>query len=92
MMLERTQIVALKGHRSERYRQMRNEIIQRLGTIWLDERKDPIADLRQSTQFPCWRGFVRGFRGGNFRWHQLAGGLPPVLAVKLVYSLTYRHT
>jgi EAL domain-containing protein (putative c-di-GMP-specific phosphodiesterase class I) len=39
MMLERTQIVALKGQRSAKYKQMRKELIERLGEIWLNERK-----------------------------------------------------
>lgn len=38
MMLERTQIVALKGHGSAKYIQMRKELIDRLGEIWLSER------------------------------------------------------
>ncbi len=38
LMLERTQIVALKGQRSARYKQMRKELIERLGDIWLHER------------------------------------------------------
>ena len=36
MMLERTQIVALKGQNSAKYRQMRKELIERLGQIWLE--------------------------------------------------------
>ncbi|HWA94259.1 MAG TPA: EAL domain-containing protein [Terracidiphilus sp.] len=39
MMLERTQILALHGQRSPKYRQMRSELIERLGEIWLKERK-----------------------------------------------------
>ncbi|HTB97453.1 MAG TPA: EAL domain-containing protein [Terracidiphilus sp.] len=38
MMLERTQILALHGHRSPKYKQMRQELIERLGEIWLNER------------------------------------------------------
>jgi hypothetical protein len=38
-MLESTQIVALKGQRSARYKVMRKDLIERLGAIWLDERK-----------------------------------------------------
>jgi EAL domain-containing protein (putative c-di-GMP-specific phosphodiesterase class I) len=38
-MLESTQIVALKGKRSDRYKQMRKDLIEQLGAIWLDERK-----------------------------------------------------
>jgi len=38
-MLERTQIVALQGHRSRQYAHMRKELIERLGEIWLKERK-----------------------------------------------------
>lgn len=38
MMLERTQILALKGHGSAKYIQMRKELIDRLGAIWLLER------------------------------------------------------
>jgi len=37
-MLERTQILALQGQRSARYRQMRGELIERLGAIWIEER------------------------------------------------------
>lgn len=39
MMLERTQIVALKGQKSVNYKQMRKELIERLGEIWLNDRK-----------------------------------------------------
>ena len=39
MMLERTQIVALKGQKSANYKQMRKELIERLGEIWLNDRK-----------------------------------------------------
>lgn len=39
MMLERTQILALHGQRSPKYKQMRKELIERLGEIWLNERK-----------------------------------------------------
>jgi EAL domain-containing protein (putative c-di-GMP-specific phosphodiesterase class I) len=39
MMLERTQIVALKGRKSAKYRLMRKELIERLGEIWLQERR-----------------------------------------------------
>lgn len=39
MMLERTQILALHGHRSPKYRQTRKELIELLGRIWLEERK-----------------------------------------------------
>jgi len=38
MMLERTQIVALHGQRSQKYTQMRKELIERLGEIWLKDR------------------------------------------------------
>ena len=37
-MLERTQILALQGQRSAKYRQMRGELIERLGEIWIEER------------------------------------------------------
>lgn len=37
-MLERTQILALHGQRSPKYKQMRKELIERLGEIWLQER------------------------------------------------------
>lgn len=37
-MLERTQILALHGQRSPKYKQMRLELIERLGEIWLQER------------------------------------------------------
>ena len=37
-MLERTQILALHGQRSPKYKQMRKELIERLGEIWLHER------------------------------------------------------
>ena len=37
-MLERTQILALHGQRSAKYKQMRKELIERLGEIWLHER------------------------------------------------------
>lgn len=37
-MLERTQILALQGQRSAKYRQMRGELIERLGQIWIEER------------------------------------------------------
>ncbi len=37
-MVECTQIVALKGQRSHKYVQMRTELIDRLGAIWLTER------------------------------------------------------
>ncbi len=36
MMLERTQIVALKGQKSAKYKLMRKELIERLGQIWLE--------------------------------------------------------
>ena len=36
VMLERTQIVALKGQKSAKYKQMRNDLIERLGQIWLE--------------------------------------------------------
>jgi len=39
MTLERTQILALHGQRSAKYKQMRKELIERLGEIWLNERK-----------------------------------------------------
>jgi hypothetical protein len=39
MMLERTRIVALKGQKSAKYKQMRAELIQRLGATWLAKRK-----------------------------------------------------
>ena len=38
MMVERTQIVALHGHKSPRYAQMRKELIERLAEVWLAER------------------------------------------------------
>lgn len=38
MMVERTQIVALHGHQSPRYAQMRKELIERLAEVWLAER------------------------------------------------------
>jgi len=38
MMLERTQIVALQGQKSHKYIQMRKELIERLGAIWLEEK------------------------------------------------------
>lgn len=38
-MLERTQIVALQGQRSAGYRQMRSALIEYMGAIWLEERK-----------------------------------------------------
>jgi EAL domain-containing protein (putative c-di-GMP-specific phosphodiesterase class I) len=38
-MLERTQILALHGKRSPKYAKMRMELIERLGEIWLEERK-----------------------------------------------------
>jgi EAL domain-containing protein (putative c-di-GMP-specific phosphodiesterase class I) len=38
MMLERTQILALKGQKSAKYKQMRKELIERLGQIWLEEK------------------------------------------------------
>ncbi len=37
-LLERTQILALQGPRSPRYKQMRAQLIERLGAIWLQER------------------------------------------------------
>ncbi|MDE3199895.1 MAG: EAL domain-containing protein [Acidobacteriota bacterium] len=37
--LERTQILALQGHRNTKYRQMRDELIELLVRIWLEERK-----------------------------------------------------
>ncbi|HEX7728607.1 MAG TPA: EAL domain-containing protein [Terracidiphilus sp.] len=45
-MLERTQIVALQGQRSAKYRQMRSELIERMGEIWLEERKQAHATTR----------------------------------------------
>ncbi len=36
--LERTQIVALRGQKSLKYTQMRQELIEKLGEIWLKER------------------------------------------------------
>lgn len=39
MMLERTRIIALKGQKSAKYKEMREELIQRLGAIWLAARK-----------------------------------------------------
>ena len=36
VMLERAQIVALKGPKSAKYKQMRKELIERLGQIWLE--------------------------------------------------------
>lgn len=38
IMLESTRIVALKGRKSSRYKQMREELIQRLSETWLAER------------------------------------------------------
>jgi EAL domain-containing protein (putative c-di-GMP-specific phosphodiesterase class I) len=38
-MLERTQILALRGKRSPKYAKMRKELIERLGEIWLKERR-----------------------------------------------------
>lgn len=38
MMLERTQIVALQGQRSLKYAQLRQELIERLGAIWLENK------------------------------------------------------
>jgi len=38
-MLERTQILALHGKRSPKYAKMRMKLIERLGEIWLEERK-----------------------------------------------------
>lgn len=38
MMLERTKILALKGQKSAKYKEMREELIQHLGVIWLAER------------------------------------------------------
>lgn len=38
MMLERTRILALKGQKSTKYKEMREELIQHLGAIWLAER------------------------------------------------------
>ena len=38
-MLERTQILALHGKKSPKYAKMRKELIERLGEIWLQERK-----------------------------------------------------
>jgi EAL domain-containing protein (putative c-di-GMP-specific phosphodiesterase class I) len=37
-LLERTQILALKGQRSPQYTQARRELIERLGEVWLKER------------------------------------------------------
>ncbi len=39
MVLERTQILALQGHRSPKYKQMSNELIELLVSIWQEERK-----------------------------------------------------
>jgi len=38
MMLEQTQIVALRGQRSPKYTRMRHELIERLAATWLQER------------------------------------------------------
>jgi EAL domain-containing protein (putative c-di-GMP-specific phosphodiesterase class I) len=51
-MLERTQIVALQGHRSVRYKQMRSELIERMGAIWLEERKQNDARAVASVPEP----------------------------------------
>jgi EAL domain-containing protein (putative c-di-GMP-specific phosphodiesterase class I) len=37
-MLEQTQIIALQGQKSPKYAQMRRELIEKLGTVWLKER------------------------------------------------------
>lgn len=37
-MLERTQILALRGKRSPKYGKMGKELIERLNEIWLQER------------------------------------------------------
>ncbi len=38
LMLQRTQIAALQGQKSLKYAQMRRELIEKLGTVWLRER------------------------------------------------------
>jgi hypothetical protein len=37
-LLERTQIVALQGQKSRKYAEMRQKLIEKLGTVWLRER------------------------------------------------------